>query len=81
MTSHRTAQPRSRGLFSDRPARISHDKPVGAGRCARPEALAGLGCMIAWDGVCISQMGGHGGPPLQIKSVQRLDRTLVRNAG
>ena len=35
------------------------------------EALAGLGCVIEWDGVCISRMGGHGGPPLQIKSVQR----------
>ena len=53
-------------------ARISHDKIVGAGRCARPEkVLTGLGWLIKWDGVCISRMGGHGGPPLRTKPVQR----------
>ena len=25
--------------------------------------------MIEWDGVCISRMGGHGGPPLRTKPV------------
>ena len=46
--------------------RISHDKIVEAGRCARPgKVLTGLGWVIKWDGVCISRMGGHGGPPLQ----------------
>ena len=45
------------------------------------EVLTGLGWVIEWDGVCISRMGGHGGPPVQTKPVQTLVvRTLVRNA-
>ena len=55
------------------PASPHFSRQTSRGGPLRPprEALAGLGCVIEWDGVCISRMGGHGGPPLQIKSVQR----------
>ncbi len=39
------------------------------------KALAGLGCVIAWDGVCISRMGGHGGPPLQMVQTGNMGNT------
>ena len=57
----------------------SRGKPLRLPR----EALVGLGCVIQWDGVCISRMGGLGGPPLQIKSVQRRssERSGEKRAG
>ena len=78
LAAGRTTSRKTTGLATAQKSRVNAASPhfsrqtVGAD--ARPgllKVLTGLGWVIEWDGVCISRMGGHGGPPLQTKPVQR----------